>query len=166
MIDVPFNQVQILWTLLFAGLLILLIVLYGRGLIERYRWFSSFVFLTSLDQLFNLLLLGRIDSIHYGLISYSLSILILIAGLGTLAELARALFAPAKTKAILLSLAISIIPTVAVTYLWNPWSSNHEELTFKTQAGVVIILQLAAAYGQLAFKLFCTSVESEAPQQH
>ncbi len=43
-----FNTVQILWTLTFAALLVLLVVLLGRDRARRFPWFTASMALTAL----------------------------------------------------------------------------------------------------------------------
>jgi hypothetical protein len=46
-----FNTVQILWTLTFAALLVLLVVLLGRDRARRFPWFTASMVLTALRLL-------------------------------------------------------------------------------------------------------------------
>jgi hypothetical protein len=58
------NALQIIWTLTFAALLVLLVVLLGRDRARRYPWFTVSIVLVTLDMLGKRLLL-RADAAAY-----------------------------------------------------------------------------------------------------
>ena len=61
-----FTAVQILWTLTFAALLVLLVVLLGRDRIRRFPWFTTGIVLVTLRLLVNRLLHDRLPPITMG----------------------------------------------------------------------------------------------------
>src|SRR5271169_4627917 len=58
-----FSTGQILWTLTFAALLVLLVVLLGRDRARRFKWFTASMVLMALRMLASRLLLGRMAPI-------------------------------------------------------------------------------------------------------
>ena len=56
-----FNSTQILWTLTFAALLVLMVVLLGRDRVRRFPWFTTAMALTALRMLASRLLYHRVS---------------------------------------------------------------------------------------------------------
>jgi hypothetical protein len=147
-INVPFSPLQIIWALLFAGQLVLLVVLLGRVRTERFRWFTASIVIAAIRQLVAELLFQRIAEIPYNAITLSLAILSVLATLIVLIELARILFPVASvSKWLLLSFSILLLCTVAL-YFWGPWPPRSD-YDVHTQLGVLRLLQLGAIRGQL-----------------
>ena len=55
-----FTQIQVLWTLTFAALMVLLIVLLGRERIRRFPWFTASIVVLALRLLTSRLLFGKL----------------------------------------------------------------------------------------------------------
>jgi hypothetical protein len=124
-----FSTGQILWTLTFAALLVLLVVLLGRDRVRRYPWFTTSIVLTALDKLAGRLLNRRMPLVLTEEIFLALADLAAIVALLVVVEIARRAFEGADRKmwigATLLLLAVGGL----VLALWGPWPS------FKTLMG-------------------------------
>ena len=95
-----FTAVQTLWTLTFAALLVLLVVLLGRDRIRRFPWFSTGIVLVTLRLLVNRLLHDRLPAITMGEIAISLALVSAIVGIIVLVELARRAFSRVAARAL------------------------------------------------------------------
>ncbi|MDR3799900.1 MAG: hypothetical protein P4K93_17250, partial [Terracidiphilus sp.] len=58
-LNFDFTTVQILWTLTFAALLVLLVVLLGRDRARRFPWFTASMTLTAVRLLASRMLFGK-----------------------------------------------------------------------------------------------------------
>ena len=120
-----FSTGQILWTLTFAALLVLLVVLLGRDRARRFPWFTTSIVLTTLDKLAGRLLNRRM--------SLTLTV-----------EIARRAFEGAgRREWIAATLALLAVGGVVLA-LWGPWPS------FKTLigAGELSALRLMELFAQ------------------
>ena len=59
-LNFSFSAVQTLWTLTFAALLVLMVVLLGRDRVRHFPWFTTAIVLTALRLLASRLLFGRL----------------------------------------------------------------------------------------------------------
>jgi hypothetical protein len=126
-----FGAVQVLWTLTFASLLVLLVVLLGRDRIRRFPWFTTGIVLVTLRLLMNRLLHDRLPPITMGEIAITLACISAVVSLVILIEMARHAFRRASAQAWLLwTLALLIIGGLAV-WKWGPWPNLHA-LAFDT----------------------------------
>ncbi len=151
-IHLPFNQLQIIWVLLFAGQLILLVVLLGRARIERFRWFTISIVIAALRQVVSELLYDRMAQIPYTAITLSLAIISVLAGFGVLFELARILFPAASLRNWLLVSTPIIAGSLLALFLWQPWPPRSE-YDVHTQLGVLRLMQHIAVHGQLLISI-------------
>jgi len=126
-----FTAVQTLWTLTFAALLVLLVVLLGRDRIRRFPWFTTGMVLVTLRLLINRLLHDRLPPITMGEIAITLALLSALVSLIILIEMARHAFRRASARAWLgWTLALLIIAGLVV-WKWGPWP-NFRALAFDT----------------------------------
>lgn len=141
--DFPFNAVSILWTLTFAALLVVLVVLLGRDRARRFPWFTTSIVLVALRLLINKLLHDRLPPITLGAIAITLGDLSALVGLLVLAEMARHAFKRASWKAWtgwgLLLLAIG----ATVLWKWGPWP-QWKTIAFDTTIAKLQFMQLIA----------------------
>jgi hypothetical protein len=143
-----FSAVQVIWTLTFAALLVLLVVLMGRDRMRRYPWFSLSIVLMTLDLLGKRLLHGRLPQLTLAEIFITLGDVALIVGLLVLVELARRAFGEARRKtAIVAALAVVVIAAVLLA-LWGPWPA-WKTLTANSFLAVLGLMQLAEQKGEL-----------------
>src|SRR3569833_2479873 len=110
-----FSAVQILWTLTFASLLVLLVVLLGRDRIRRFPKNTIGVVLVTFRLLLNRLLHDRLPPITMGEIAITLALISALVSLIILIEMARHAFRRASLRAWLLwTVGLLIIGGVVV----------------------------------------------------
>lgn len=147
-INLPYSQIQIIWTLLFASQLVLLVVLIGRDRTQRFWWFTASIAVAAVRELINVLLTGRISQIMFNAIYNIFAILAILLTLMALIEITRNIFTALSLRAwALLGSSISIISAL-VLYFLIPWSAQTG-LDIHTQPGMLNILHLVAICGQL-----------------
>ncbi|HEY2469282.1 MAG TPA: hypothetical protein VGI45_15785 [Terracidiphilus sp.] len=141
--DFHFNAVSILWTLTFAALLVILVVLLGRDRAKRFPWFTTSIVVIALRLLINRLLHDRLPPITMGAIGITVADLSALVGLLVLVEMARRAFRKASWKAWtgwgLVLLAIGGV----VLWKWGPWP-QWKALTFDTTIAKLQFMQLLA----------------------
>lgn len=116
-----FSAVQILWTLTFAGLLVLLVVLLGRDRVKRFPLFTLGIAVVALRLLVSRLLYDRLSPLALSVIFYSLAVLAALASLLVVIELARRAFAGASRRAWIVSTLLALAVAAAVLAYWGPW---------------------------------------------
>lgn len=143
-----FTVIQVLWTLKFAALLVLLVVLLGRDRMRVFPWFSASIVLMALDSLGRRLLHSRMPQITLAWIFLTLGDLAVIVSLLVLVELARRAFAGMRRQTwILGTLALVAVGCVAPA-VWGPWPAWKTLIATSTQA-VLGLMQLAEQKGNL-----------------
>ena len=126
-----FTAVQVLWTLTFAALLVLLVVLLGRDRIRRFPWFTTGIVLVTLRLLINRLLHDRLPPITMGEIAITLALLSALVSLVVLVEMARHAFRRASARAWLACTFALLVIAGVVVWKWGPWP-NLRSLAFDT----------------------------------
>ena len=120
-LNFDFSAVQILWTLTFAAILVLLVVLLGRDRARIYPWFTASITIIGLRLLASRLLYGRLAQIPMNEIFLSLALVAGVVSLLVLVELARRAFAGASRRAFAISTLILLAACGTVLALWGPW---------------------------------------------
>ena len=126
-----FTAVQVLWTLTFAALLVLLVVLLGRDRIRRFPWFSTGIVLVTLRLLVNRILHDRLPPITMGEVAITLALLSALVSLIILIEMARRAFRRASARAWLAWTLGLLIIAGLVVWKWGPWP-NFRAIAFDT----------------------------------
>jgi hypothetical protein len=138
-----FTAVSILWTLTFAALLVLLVVLMGRDRLRRFPWFTASIVLVALRLLSNRLLHDKLPPMTMGAIAISLADISVVVGLIVLVEMARRAFRKAGTAAwagwTLVLLALGGV----VVWKWGPWPPM-KAIAFDTTIARLQFMQLFA----------------------
>lgn len=143
-----FTTVQVLWTLTFAAVLVLLVVLLGRDRARRFPWFTVSIVLVALRLLASRMLFGRLAPIPLNAILITLADLGVIAGLLVVVELARRAFSLAQRRTwIIFTLALLAVGA-AVLATWGPWPS-WKTLTADSALAALRFMQLLAQKGDL-----------------
>ena len=141
--DFHFTALSVLWTLTFAALLVLLVVLMGRDRVRRFPWFTTSIVLVALRLLINRLLHDRLPPITMGGIAITLGDLSALVGLLVLVEMARHAFKNVRWKAWtgggLVLLAIGGV----ILWKWGPWP-QRKAITFDTTIAKLQLMQLMA----------------------
>ena len=126
-----FTAVQVLWTLTFASLLVLLVVLLGRDRIRRFPWFTTGIVLVTLRLLINRLLHDKLPPITMGEIAITMALVSALVSFVILVEIARHAFRRASGRAWLLWTLGLLIVGGLVVWKWGPWPNFHT-LAFDT----------------------------------
>jgi hypothetical protein len=144
-----FSAGQILWTLTFAGLLVLLVVLLGRDRARRFPWFTAAMVMMALRMVASRLLGDRMPQITFSEIFLSLSDLASLIAIGVIVEIARRAFAAkngarraGRTGWIVAGVIVLGIGGV-ITAKWGPWPS-WKTLMAGSELSALRIMQLFA----------------------
>ncbi len=138
-----FTAVQVLWTLTFASLLVLLVVLLGRERLRRFPWFSTGIVLMTLRLLINRLLHDKLPAITMGTIAITLADISAVVGLLILIEMARRAFRGASARAWLGSIVVLVAIASTVVWKWGPWP-QWKTLAFDTTIARLQFMQFVA----------------------
>ncbi len=146
--NLDFSATQILWTLTFAALLVLLVVLLGRDRTKRFPWFTASIVTMGLLKLTEQLLLTRLPRITGLEIYWALSNLNVVIGLIVLVELARQSFRGARKLGWVICTLAVLAGGVAAMVLWGPWPA-WLTLTAQSQFAAIRVMQFAVDKGSL-----------------
>jgi hypothetical protein len=116
-----FSAGEILWTLTFAGLLVLLVVLLGRDRIRRFPWFTASMVMMTLRMVVARLLSQRMPQMTFSEIFLGLSDLASIISILVVVEIARRAFKGARWTAWLIGTVILLGVGGVITAKWGPW---------------------------------------------
>jgi hypothetical protein len=116
-----FSAVQILWTLTFAAILVLLVVLLGRDRARRFPWFTTSVVIIGLRLLASRLLFDRLAPIPMNTIFLSLALIAGLVNVVVLVELALHAFAGASRRAWMITTLVLLGASGIVLAFWGPW---------------------------------------------
>jgi hypothetical protein len=118
-----FSADDILWTLTFAALLVLLVVLLGRDRVKHFKWFTTSLMLMALSMLMGKLLFGRMAPIVSSEIFLVLADVTGIVAVLVVIEMARRAFAGASRAAWITATLIVLAVGGVVVAEWGPWPS-------------------------------------------
>jgi len=116
-----FSTAQILWTLTFAALLVLLVILLGRDRAQRFPWFTASIAMMALLELTQQLLLSRLSRITGAEVFLVLWNLYVLIGLLVLVEVARRSFHGLGKLGWTIGTLAMLAVGVVVLALWGPW---------------------------------------------
>lgn len=154
--DFHFTAIQTLWTLTFAGLLVLLVVLLGRDRVSRFPWFTASMVLMALRMLASRLLFGKMAPLTSSEIFLTLADIGAIVSLLVVVELARRAFSSASRKASLKSWIVGTLVllaiAVAVVIKWGPWPPLQTVFA-RSLLSDLRLMQLVAQKGDLLLDL-------------
>jgi len=131
-----FSANQILWTLTFAGLLVLLVVLLGRNRARRFPWFTAAMAIMALRMVTSRLLFGRMSPLVSSQIFLVLSVIASIVALLMIVEVARRSFSGAKRSAWIAATLITLALAGVVVVEWGPWPSPKTVFAASTLAAM------------------------------
>lgn len=135
-----FSSLQILWTLTFAALLVLLIVLYGRDRARRFPWFTASIALVAFRLLTSRLLFGRLPQMTLAWFFIVVADIGAFLALMVVLEIARRAFGRvARPVWVGSALAIMAIGGLVLAF-WGPWPAWKT----LTTAAPLNLLQLIA----------------------
>lgn len=139
--DFNFTTVQTLWTLTFASLLVLLVVLLGRDRMRRFPWFTASIVMVALRLLANRLLFNRLPQITMGEIFIVMADLSALMGLLVVVEMARRAFVGVQRRTWIYGGVILLAVSGGVLAAWGPWPAA-KSLAFDTLMAKLTLLQL------------------------
>jgi hypothetical protein len=143
-----FSAGQILWTLTFAALLVLLVVLLGRDRVRRFPWFTASIAMMALLLLTVELLLNKIPRITGSLVFLAMTDLNTIIGLMVVVELARRAFRGAARASWTIGTVALVAVGAAAPVLWGPWPA-WKTLTGMSMLATIRLMDMAADKGNL-----------------
>jgi hypothetical protein len=143
-----FNVVQILWTLTFAALLVLLVVLLGRDRARRFPWFTASMVLTAIRLLSSRMLYGRLAPLTMNQIFITLAAVEALVTLLVAVEIARRAFAGASRRAWINGTLALLSISAAVMIVWGPWPA-WKTLTVDSTLAVLRLVQFFAQKASL-----------------
>lgn len=116
-----FSAIQILWTLTFAAILVLLVVLLGRDRARFFPWFTASIALMGLRLLTSRLLVGRMSAMVLNTIFLSLALIAALVALMVLVELARHAFRGASRLAWMIGTGVLLAAGGVILAFWGGW---------------------------------------------
>jgi hypothetical protein len=141
--DYHFTAVSILWTLTFASLLVLLVVLMGRDRMRRFPWFTVSIVMVALRLLTNRLLHDKLPQLTMAGIAISMADISVLFSLFVLVEMARRAFKKAGAMAwVGWTLGLLAVGGI-VLWKWGPWPS-WKAIAFDTTIARLQCMQLFA----------------------
>jgi hypothetical protein len=141
--DPHFSAIQIFWTLTFAGLLILLVVLLGRDRVSRFPWFTASMVVMALRMLASRLLFGRMAPLTSSEIFLTLADINAVVSILVVVEMARRAFKGASRTAWIAGAAVMLAVAATVVVLWGPWPARQTVFARSTLADLRL-MQLVA----------------------
>ena len=141
--NLGFSTVQVLWTLTFASLLVLLVVLLGRDRARRYPLFTASIVMAGLRLLASRLLFERLAPMTLTAIFLSLADLAVIISLLVVVEMARRAFPGAPRRAWFVGAVAVVALAAAVVGVWGPWPDWKTLIAGSTLA-MLRLMQLVA----------------------
>lgn len=143
-----FSTGQILWTLTFAALLVLLVVLLGRDRVRRFPWFTTSMALMALRMLAGRLLYHRMSVVASEMIFLALADVAAIIALLMVVEIARRAFVGLERKMWIAGTLALLCVGAAVLVLWGPWPSFKTLMT-PSEESTLRLMQLFAQKADL-----------------
>lgn len=143
-----FTTVETLWTLTFAALLVLLVVLLGRDRVRRFPWFTVSIVLVALRMLASRLLFGKMAPIPSSEIFLTLADIAMVVSFLVAVEMARRTFARVSRNAWIAGTLVLLAIAGTVVALWGPWPA-WKTVEASTTLGTLRLMQLVAQKGEL-----------------
>jgi hypothetical protein len=141
--NIGITTVQVLWTLNFAALMVLLVVLLGRERSRRFKWFTVSIVLLAFRLLVSKLLFGKMAPVSFYEIFIPLADLSAVVGLVVLVELARKAFVGLGRRAWLLGTLLVLAVGGVVLAEWGTWPA-WKTLSAATTLAVLGLMQTAS----------------------
>ncbi|MFP5208487.1 MAG: hypothetical protein ACLGRW_04265 [Acidobacteriota bacterium] len=144
----PLTAAAALWTLTFAALLVLLVVLLGRDRARRFPWFTASIVLTALRLLTSRLLFGRMAPITLSAIAVMLIDVTAVVSVLVVVEMARQGFDSASRRAWNVSAVVMVAVSLGIVIAWGPWPA-WKTISEVSVLGALRFMQLVAQKGNL-----------------
>jgi hypothetical protein len=143
-----FSAGQILWTLTFASLLVLMVVLLGRDRARRFPFFTASIAMMGLLLLATELMLPKFSRMTGTLIFLALSDLDVLIVLLVVVELARSAFRGMGQRAWTIGTLAMLVVAATVLAMWGPWPA-WSTLTATSQLATIRLMDMAVDKGTL-----------------
>jgi hypothetical protein len=143
-----FSAAQILWTLTFAALLVLLVVLLGRDRARRFPFFTASILTMGMLLLMTQLLFSKLPRMTGTEIFLGLSDLDVLVSLLVLVELARRAFPGLGKVGWFIGTFLMLSVATSVLIKWGPWPA-WKTLTATSEMVTIRILDLTVDKGIL-----------------
>jgi hypothetical protein len=143
-----YSATQILWTLTFAALLVLLVVLLGRDRAKRFPWFTASIATMGLLLLTSQLMLSRLPRMTGTEIFLGLSDLDMVISLLVLVELARRAFPGLGKLGWIIGTLAMLAVGAAVLVMWGHWPA-WKTLTASSELVAIRLMDLSVDKGIL-----------------
>ncbi len=147
-----FTAVETLWTLTFAGLLVLLVVLLGRDRVHRFPWFTASMVLMTLRLLASRLLFDKLAPLTSSEVFLMLADIGAVVSFLVVVEMARRAFARASRTAWIVGTLVLLAVAATVVIAWGPWPAAQTLLARSTLANLRL-MQLVAQKSDLLIDL-------------
>jgi hypothetical protein len=144
----PFNEIEVIWTLTFAALLVLLVVLLGRDRARRYPFFTAGVVLAALEMLARRLLAQKIAPLNATEIFFTLADVVAFITLLVAIELARRAFSGASRASWIVGTVVVVAAAAGALAWWGPWPAR-QTLEARSLLAYLHLMQLFAEKGDL-----------------
>jgi hypothetical protein len=151
------NANQTLWTLTFAALMVLLVVLLGKDRFRRFPWFSASMVLTTLRLLSSRLLDGRLPQIPMAEIFIPFAAIEALVTVLVAVEIARRAFAGASRRAWIIGTVALLAVGGVILAEWGAWPA-WKTLTATSVIAFLQLTQLVAQKTGLLSNVLTTEV--------
>jgi hypothetical protein len=152
-----FTPAQILWTLTFAALLVLLVVLLGRNRARLFPWFTASIVLMALRLLTSRMLLGKLPMFTMNAIFITLADITALVGLMVVVEMARRSFSGLPRQLWIVNGAGLLALAGTVLAVWGPWPA-WKTLTADSHLATLRLMQMAAQKGDVLVTILTVGV--------
>jgi hypothetical protein len=147
-LNFDWTTAQVLWTVTFAALLVLLVVLLGRERYKRFKWFTITIVLVTFRLLASRLLYGKMAQLGFYEVFISLADLLAIVSVLVLVELARRAFVGLQRRAWIAGTLAVVAVGAGVVAVWGAWPA-WKTLTAGTTLAVLGLMQLVSQKAEL-----------------
>jgi hypothetical protein len=147
-LNFSWTTLQVLWTVKFAAMLVLLVVLLGKDRYKQFKFFTIGIVLVTFRLLATRLLYGKMAPIGMYEIFIPLADLLVVVNLLVLVEMARRAFVGLKQRAWILGTLVLLAVGAGVLAVWGPWPA-WKTLSAGSTLAVLGLLQLASQKGDL-----------------
>jgi hypothetical protein len=147
-LNFDWTTAQVLWTVTFAALLVLLVVLLGRERYKRFKWFTITIVLVTFRLLASRLLYGKMAQLGFYEVFIPLADLLAIVSVLVLVELARRAFVGLQRRAWIAGTLAVVAVGAGVVAVWGAWPA-WKTLTAGTTLAVLGLMQLVSQKTEL-----------------
>jgi hypothetical protein len=147
-LNFDWTTAQVLWTVTFAALLVLLVVLLGRERYKRFKWFTIAIVLVTFRLLASRLLYGKMAPLGFYEVFVPLGDLSAVISVLVLVELARRAFVGLQRRAWIVGTLAVVVVAAGVVAVWGAWPA-WKTLTAGTTLAVLGLMQLVSQKAEL-----------------